>query len=71
MKISERGQITIPKNLRDKYGLNKDIEVEFVPEKDGICLRKHTLRQHPIKEVFGILNSPSVTDEYIEEIRGR
>jgi AbrB family looped-hinge helix DNA binding protein len=29
MKIGERGQITIPKKLREKYGFFPNIEVEF------------------------------------------
>ena len=29
MKISERGQITIPKFLRDRFGLYKNVEVEL------------------------------------------
>ncbi|HIC91450.1 MAG TPA: AbrB/MazE/SpoVT family DNA-binding domain-containing protein [Syntrophaceae bacterium] len=71
MKISKRGQITIPKNLRDRYGLHEDVEVEFIPEEDGIRLLKRTSKRHPVKEVFGILNRPSETNKYIEEVRGR
>ena len=29
MRISERGQLTIPKELRDRFGMNKDVEVEI------------------------------------------
>ena len=36
MKISERGQLTIPKELRDRFGLHKDVEVEFIPAENGI-----------------------------------
>jgi AbrB family looped-hinge helix DNA binding protein len=36
MKIGERGQITIPKELREKYGLFPSIEIEFVPEAGGV-----------------------------------
>ena len=35
MKISERGQVTIPKALRDRFGLNKDVEIEMVSIKEG------------------------------------
>lgn len=71
MKISERGQITIPKALRKQYGLYSDVDVEFVLEKDGLKLRKLSLKQHPVEEIYGILNMPSLTDEYLEKIRGR
>ena len=71
MKIGERGQVTIFKLLREKYGLFPSIEVEFVPEKDGIKLQKKTRYVSPVKQVFGILNKEAKTDDYIEEIRGR
>ena len=71
MKIGERGQVTIPKRLREKYGLLPNMEVEFVPESSGVCLRKKTRHTSPVKEVYGILKKGSKTDDYIEEIRGR
>ena len=71
MKISERGQITIPKALRRRYGLSKDTEVEITPTDEGLMIRKKTSSRHPVDEVVGILSRPSSTDEYLEEIRGR
>ncbi len=70
MKISERGQITIPKKIRGKYGLETDVEVEFVELDGTIQLRKKSTI-HPVDKVTGILNFPKDTDKYIEEIRGR
>ena len=40
MKIGERGQITIPKELRDKFGLKPETEVEFQIVNNSILLRK-------------------------------
>ena len=71
MKISERGQITIPKPLRDRFGLLKNVEVELIPEKSGILIQKRNTSRHPVDLVYGILNRPSDTDKVIEEIRGR
>jgi AbrB family looped-hinge helix DNA binding protein len=71
MKIGERGQITIPKKLRDKYGLLPNIEIEFVPENAGVRLQKRARHTSPVKAVFGILNKHRKTDEHIEAIRGR
>jgi len=56
MEIGERGQVTIPKPLREKYGLLPNIEVEFIPEKDGIKLQKKKHYVSPGKQVFGILD---------------
>jgi bifunctional DNA-binding transcriptional regulator/antitoxin component of YhaV-PrlF toxin-antitoxin module len=71
MKISDRGQITIPKVLRKQFGLYKDIEIELIPVKQGLLIQKHSRGKHPVDLVFGILKQPSDTNRYIEEVRGR
>ena len=71
MKIGERGQITLPKKLREKYGLMPNIEIEFVPEHNGVRLQKKNRHKSPVRDVFGILKKGSNTNNYIEDIRGR
>jgi AbrB family looped-hinge helix DNA binding protein len=71
MKISDRGQITIPKTLRDRFGFNINVEVEFVPTEEGLLIQKRTRKKHPVDTVLGILNRPASTDRYLEEVRGR
>ena len=71
MKISERGQITIPKRLRDRFGMNQDVEVEITPTEHGLLIQKRTAAKHPVERVYAILGNGGNTDDYIEEIRGR
>lgn len=71
MKVSERGQITIPKTLRDRFGIYKNVEIEMIPTKEGVLIQKRSRGRHPVDSVYGILNRPSDTDTYIEEVRGR
>ena len=71
MKIGERGQITIPKHMREKYGLLPNIEVDFVPEKSGVLIIKKVHHKSPVEKVYGILEKHEKTDSYIEAIRGR
>ena len=40
MRVTERGQITIPKELRDALGIGAGTEVEFERRKDAIVVRK-------------------------------
>ena len=47
MKISERGQITIPKRLRDRFGMNQNVEVEIVEASGGLLIRKCAGRRAP------------------------
>lgn len=71
MKIGDRGQVTIPKTIREKYGLLPQVEVEFVQDKSGLLIRKKTSQASPIEKVYGILKKYESTDPYMEEIRGR
>ena len=71
MKISDRGQITIPKPLRDQFGMNHNVEVEITPTKDGLLIHKRTASQHPVERVYGVLGRNGSTDDFIEEIRER
>lgn len=72
MRISKRGQITIPTDLRDRYGLQPGVEVDLISTEQGLLIRKRTAGEHPVDRVYGILGGagPDV-DDYIEEIRGR
>ncbi len=71
MRISQRGQITIPKPLRDRFGMNHNVEVEIVPTETGLLIRKRSATGHPVDRVYGILGGGGDTDRYIEQIRGR
>ena len=71
MRISERGQITIPKRLRERFGLNHNVEVEFTPTEGGLLIHKRTAAQHPVERVYAVLDGSESTDDYIEDIRGR
>ena len=71
MRISERGQITIPKQLREQFGMNHDVEVEITPTEHGLLIQKRAAAKHPVERVYGVLGKDGNTDDYIEEVRGR
>ncbi len=76
MRVSERGQITIPKHLRERFGMNHNVEIEITPTERGLLIRKRTTAEHPVDRVYGILGKDALgegvsVDDYIEEIRGR
>ena len=41
-KVGERGQVTIPKELRDRYGINSGDEIEFIELNHEIVLKPST-----------------------------
>ena len=71
MRISERGQITIPKALRDRFGMNHNVEVEITPTRNGLLIHKRTAAEHPVDRVYAVIGRGGDTDAYLEEIRGR
>ena len=76
MRISERGQITIPKSLKDLFGMNHNVEVEITPTERGLLIQKRTAAEHPGDRISGILDRRPLgngvaVDDYINEIRGR
>lgn len=40
MRVTDKGQVTIPKDLRDALGIGAGTEVEFEQADDAIVLRK-------------------------------
>ena len=75
MRISERGQITIPKHLRERFGMTHNVEVEITPTEKGLLIQNRTAAEHPVDRIAGILDGvlddDFDIDDYIEEIRGR
>ncbi len=77
MKIGARGQVTIPKPLRQRFGMTASTEVEFV-EKNGELILQRKVAYDPamlgacIRSCVGVLQGrPENIDQFIEEIRGR
>lgn len=70
--MTSKGQLTIPKDIRDRLGLKPGDRVEFVPGGDGrtVVLRKR--RVLTLEQVLGSLPSNGVTPtlEEMEEDLG-
>lgn len=68
-KVSERGQVTIPKPLRERLGIEPGNVLDFEAEAGHLVGRKTTPRD-PVDSVYGVLHLPGGTDEMIHELRG-
>lgn len=71
MKLEEDGRIALPEALRRRFGLTPGCEVEVLPEKTGILIRKKGSGINPVDEVYGILKREADTDAIMEAMRGR
>jgi antitoxin PrlF len=69
--ISAKGQITVPKAVRDKLGLRAGARVEFELMPEGVLLRKgHRGGVRAVDRVLGILKRDASTDSLIADMRG-
>ena len=67
--VSEKGQVTIPKKLRDRLGIRSGQVLEF-EGRDGLLIgRKAGAPDDPVAAVSGIL-PPMDVDDAINEMRG-
>lgn len=69
--VAERGQVTIPKALRQKLGIKPGTILDFeIKQATLVAVKIH--QQNPMDQVFGCLNKEELdTDKVIEELRGR
>jgi len=68
-RISEKGQVTIPKPLRDAFGIRTGDRLEFVAEEDGIKVTRR-VDADPFARLRGSLKLPASVDEVVDEMRG-
>ena len=74
-KVSEKGQVTIPKRLRERLGIQAGDVLEFSEEHGRLIGTKHMARS-PVDSVYGILAGIDAfpefetTDAFVEAIRG-
>ena len=69
-KMTVKGQVTIPKAVRDKIGLNPGDTLE-IRETQGVYTLQKFVDSRVLQKYVGIANSPSKnTDALITELRG-
>jgi AbrB family looped-hinge helix DNA binding protein len=68
-RVTERGQVTIPKSLRERLGIKAGQIIEF-SEVDGRIVLHRQVASHPVDELFGILEAGSGTDTLMDSLRG-
>ena len=76
MKVGERGQVTIPKEIRERFGIGPETDVEFEVQRNVIVLKKTPKKLNIEKwkgrcrESLREIGYTSV-DKFIEDLRGR
>ena len=69
--VTTKGQVTIPKKLRDRYGIRPGVLIDFVTDSEGIHLRKFTKKE--AVAVLGCLRQElagSKVSDLLDDLRG-
>lgn len=68
-RVSEKGQVTIPKRLRDRLGIRPGEVLDF-EEQDGQLIARKTDHRDPVDALYGALDLQAGTDSLLDELRG-
>jgi AbrB family looped-hinge helix DNA binding protein len=69
--VTTKGQVTIPKKLRDRYGIKPGARIDFVASPDGIHLRKAVKKE--TEKVLGCLRRELAgrkVSDLLDDLRG-
>ncbi len=68
MRVTTKGQVTIPQHIREKMGITSDTEVEFIEEEKRVYLVKKTSpvpKNSRFRRFRGIATVKMSTDEIL------
>ena len=73
MRITTKGQITVPKNLRERFGITRRTEVEFQEQRGKLVLVKKDTPAAMAKIRGRVKRLPfgNDVDQYIDAVRGK
>jgi len=69
-RVADRGQVTIPKRLRERLGVKPGTVLEF-SEEHGRLIAVKTGGVDAVSEVYGCLAKGLNTDAVMTQLRGR
>jgi antitoxin PrlF len=66
--VSEKGQVTIPKAIRDRLGIRAGEAIEFREDGGRLIIEKAS-RRDALDELYGIVDLKGGTDKFVRELR--
>ncbi len=64
-KVTSKGQIVIPKKIREKYGIDPSTSIRWIEKKEGILMVPDS--KDPIIAARGMLEGSGVLKAYMQE----
>lgn len=68
--VTEKGQVTIPKPIRERLGIRPGQVLEFAEHPGGGVVARKAATRSPVDDLYGVLRVPGGTDELIDRLRG-
>ena len=68
--VTEKGQVTIPKPIRERLGIRPGQVLEFAEHPGGGVVARKAAARSPVDDLYGVLRVPGGTDELIDRLRG-
>ena len=66
-RVTSKGQIVIPKKLRDKYRIHPATAIRWIEKEEGILMVPES--EDPIKSARGMLQGSKILKAYLKEKR--
>ncbi len=73
MRVTTKGQVTIPQEIRQKLGITPAVEIDFIEEEGRVYLVKRAVqprKESKFRKLRGIANVQMTTDEIMALTRG-
>ncbi|MGA1875070.1 MAG: AbrB/MazE/SpoVT family DNA-binding domain-containing protein [bacterium] len=73
MRVTTKGQVTIPQHIREKLGITPASEIDFIEEKGRVYLIKkkgEDMTTRKFRKMRGMATVKMTTDEIMELTRG-
>ncbi len=73
MRVTTKGQVTIPQHIREKFGITPAVEIDFIEEKGRVyLLRKKgkNITTRKFQNLRGVAKVKMTTDEIMALTRG-
>ena len=64
-KVTSKGQIVIPKKIRDKYGISPSTSIHWVEKEEGILMIPDS--EDPIVAARGMLKGSGILKAYLKD----
>ncbi len=69
-RVSEKGQVTIPKPIRERLGIRPGEMLEFDEDAGGAVVARKAATRSAVDELYGVLRVAGGTDRLIDRLRG-